>query len=265
MKNKVLMILIDGMRVDGLKACGSPYLSFLEKNCAYTYHARSVFPSITLPCHYSITHSIPPQTHGIINNTFTLNPDCKVNGIFEVASKAGKTCAFFYGWEPLRDIARPGALRFSTYINAYARESGDAALTDACERLLSEDHPDFAFLYMVETDEKGGHDNGWMSEEYLRRIRIAIDCVYRMITRFGEEYHIVLLADHGGHDRGHGSDLPEDMTIPMFFSGKGFAAGEIQGESLSLLDIAPTIADILGVGKEKDWQGKSFFNGNKIC
>ncbi|MBR2616848.1 MAG: alkaline phosphatase family protein, partial [Clostridia bacterium] len=115
MNNKVLMILIDGMRVDGLKSCGSPHLSFLEQRCAYTYHARSVYPSITLPCHYSITHSVPPSTHGIMNNTFTLNSDCKVEGIFEAATKAGKSCAFFYGWEPLRDIARPKALRFSTY------------------------------------------------------------------------------------------------------------------------------------------------------
>ncbi len=265
MQNKVLMILIDGMRVDGLKACGSPHLSFLEKHCAYTYNARSVFPSITLPCHYSITHSVLPEQHGIYNNTFTLNPDCKVEGIFEKASKAGKSCALFYGWEPLRDIIRPGALRFSTYINAYARESGDTALADACERLLTEDKPDFAFLYLVETDEKGGHDNGWMSAEYLRRIRIALDCVYRMITRFGEEYHIILLADHGGHGHGHGSDLAEDMTVPMFFYGKEYQAGELQGVTLSLLDIAPTIADILGLEKDEQWQGKSFFDGAKEC
>ena len=32
---------------------------------------------------------------------------------------------------------------------------------------------DFIFLYLVETDESG-HDYGWMSEQYLERIRRAV-------------------------------------------------------------------------------------------
>ena len=41
--------------------------------------------------------------------------------------------------------------------------------------LCKKEYPASAFLYMVETDEKGGHDNGWVSEEYLKRKSIAID------------------------------------------------------------------------------------------
>ena len=33
-------------------------------------------------------------------------------------------------------------------------------------------------------------------------------------------------ADHGGHDRTHGTDSPEDMTIPFIIKGKDFKAGE---------------------------------------
>ena len=44
----------------------------------------------------------------------------------------------FYGWEPLRDIASPGSLKFATYINAYMQESGDTLLTDEAERLMGE-------------------------------------------------------------------------------------------------------------------------------
>ena len=160
----------------------------------------------------------------------------------------------FYGWQPLRDIAMPWTLRFSTYINAYMRESCDTVLTDEAIRNIEEDHPDFVFLYMVETDEKGGHDNGWMSEEYLRRISIAIGNVKRVIERFGDEYSVIIMADHGGHDRCHGTTMPEDMTIPLFFYGKEFEPGEIT-KQLSLLDIAPTIAKIMGVEPEREWEG----------
>ena len=101
---------------------------------------------------------------------------------------------------------------------------------------------------MVETDEKGGHDNGWMSGEYLRRISIAIDNVKRVIETFGNEYSVIIMADHGGHDRTHGSTLPEDMIVPFFFYGPAFGKGkEIDG--ISLLDIVPTIAKIMEIEK----------------
>ena len=256
MEKKALLISIDGMRPDGLKQCGNPYLSELEKSCAYTYSGHSVKPSVTFPCHFSMTHSVTPERHGILTNTYV--PQVRpFKGIFEAVKDARGVSAMFYGWEPLRDIAKPGALKFSTYINAYMVESSDTALTDECEKILTEHKPDFVFLYMVETDEKGGHDNGWMSDEYLRRISTAIDNVKRMIERFGDEYRVIIMADHGGHERSHGTELPEDMTVPFFFRGPEFNVGEIENREVSLLDIAPTIAALLGIPFEPEWEGIS--------
>ena len=255
MENKVILISIDGMRPDGLRACGNPYVKELEGRAYYTYAARSVEPSVTFPCHFSMAHSVSPQRHGILTNIYV--PEVRpVRGIFEKIKDAGGICAMFYGWEPLRDICRPGALKFATYINAYMQESGDTALTDVCERTIDERRPDLVFLYMVETDEKGGHDSGWMSEEYLRRISVAIDNVKRIVDRFGDEYSVIVMADHGGHDRTHGTSLPEDMTVPIFIMGDGFS-GQTRLEGGSILDIAPTVADILGVEPSEFWEGKS--------
>ena len=255
MKNKVILISIDGMRSDGLKACGNPYVGKLEEMCTYTYTGQSMNPSVTFPCHFSMTHSVTPQRHGILTNTYV--PQVRpVMGIFEKIKNAGGVSAMFYGWEPLRDIASPGALKFSTYINAYMKESSDTVLTDEAISVIGENKPDFAFLYMVETDEKGGHDNGWMSDEYLRRISIAIDNVKRVIDTFGDEYSVIVMADHGGHDRSHGSTLPEDMIIPFFFYGSEFLGGK-EVEGISLLDIAPTIAHLMSIEPEKEWEGNS--------
>lgn len=255
MKKKVILISIDGMRPDGLFASGNPYREELERIAAYTYRGRSVTPSVTLPCHFSMAHSVTPMRHGILTNTYV--PEVRpVDGIFEKVKQAGGVSAMFYGWEPLRDIARPGSLKLATYVNAYMVESSDTALTDAALSVIAEHKPDFAFLYMVETDEKGGHDNGWMSAEYLRRISVAIDNVQRVVEAFGEEYSIILMADHGGHDRTHGTALPEDMTVPFFFIGEDFTPGELAGE-VSLLDIAPTIAAVLGISPDPAWEGRS--------
>ena len=255
MMNKVILISIDGMRPDGMKKCGNPYVEELEKMCTYTYSGQSMNPSVTFPCHFSMTHSVTPQRHGILTNTYL--PQVRpVMGIFEKVKNVGGVSAMFYGWEPLRDIALPGTLKFSTYINAYMKESSDTVLTDEALRVIAENKPDFAFLYMVETDEKGGHDNGWMSEEYLRRISIAIENVKRVIDTFGDEYTVIVMADHGGHDRTHGTTLPEDMTVPFFFYGPRFIKGKETG-GLSLLDIAPTIAALMDIEPEKEWEGHS--------
>ena len=111
---------------------------------------------------------------------------------------------------------------------------------------------------MVETDEKGGHDSGWMTEKYLRRISIAIDNVKRVIEKFGDKYSVVIMADHGGHDRSHGTTMSEDMTVPFFFYGKDFQAGELS-QPVSLLEIAPTIVKIMGIDTDSDWDGKAIF------
>lgn len=255
MDKKVILISIDGMRPDGLQKCGNPYVKEMEKLCSYTYNGSSCVPSVTFPCHFSMAHSVIPQRHGLLTNTYV--PQVRpIKGIFERIADMGGINAMYYGWEPLRDIVLPGALKYATYINAYTEESSDTALTDAAIERIEKCKPDFVFLYMVETDEKGGHDNGWMSEEYLRRISIAIGNVKRVIEKFGDEYSVILMADHGGHDRSHGSEMPEDMTIPFFFYGKDFEAGKVL-ENVSLLEIAPTIAKVMGIPAVEDWDGHS--------
>lgn len=255
MENKVILISIDGMRPDGVTGCGNPYVNELMKIGSFTLNARTVFPSVTLPCHMSMFHSVTPERHGITTNIY-MPPVRPIDSLFRVISKAGGVSAMYYGWEPLRDVSTPGLLKAAEYINAYSFEHTDAMLTDSALRYIQKAKPDFVFLYMVETDEKGGHDNGWMSAEYLDVINRAIDNVKRVVEEVGDEYTVIVTADHGGHDRAHGTDMPEDMTIPMFFCGKEFEAGkELSG--ISILDLAPTIADIMKLSMPREWEGKS--------
>ena len=255
MNNKVILISIDGMRPDGLLKCKNSYVDELKKIASYTFDARTVFPSVTLPCHMSMFHSVPPERHGTTTNTYV--PQVRsINGLFEQLKNAGKISAMYYGWEPLRDVSRPGSLMESGYINAYSFEHTDAMLTDRALDYIALAKPDFVFLYMVETDEKGGHDNGWMSDAYLDYINCAVSNVKRVIEETKGEYTVIVTADHGGHDRSHGSSIDEDMTIPMFFYGSQFVSGK-EFSNVTILDIAPTIADIIGVSPAKEWEGKS--------
>ncbi len=253
---KAILISIDAMRPDGFLACGNPFAKTLMELGAYTLKAKSVFPSKTLPCHMSMFHSVPPQRHGITTNQF-IPFSHPLESLFDKIKAAGGISAMYYGWEPLRDVSAPLTLAYSTFIRARQDDDTDRALTDCALERIRKCRPDFVFLYLVETDEKGGHDNGWMSEAYLGYISTAIDQVKRVWEEFGEEYSIVVTADHGGHDRAHGTDLPEDMTIPMFFIGNAFQCGEERSDEISLLDLAPTIADLMEIPKSSDWEGRS--------
>jgi len=255
MKNKVILISIDGMRPDGVQACGNPFVEELKKIGSYTFDARTVFPSVTLPCHMSMFHSVPPERHGITTNVYMpmVRP---VKGLFEKLKEGGSKNAMYYGWEPLRDIMRPGSTRNSDFIWAYSEDFTDGLLTERLINYLENHELDFAFLYMVETDEKGGHDHGWMTPEYLECISKAIGNVKRVIEAHGDEFTVIVTADHGGHARAHGTEMSEDMTIPMFFVGPQFTPGK-ELHDVSILDLAPTVAEIMGIEREPEWEGKS--------
>ena len=255
MKRKVILISIDGMRPDGFLQCGNPFIEELMRRGAYTLEGASMDPPVTLPCHMSIFHSTSPQRHGVTTNTYVpmVRP---FNGLFEQISNAGGRSAMYYGWEPLRDVSRPGSLKHAEFIWSYSAEHTDRLLAEAAINYIEKMKPDFAFLYMVETDQKGGHDNGWMSAPYLQRIHDALNNVKEVLEKFGDEYTVILTTDHGGHDRIHGVNMPEDMVIPMFFIGPEFEPGE-KLSGISLLDIAPTIADVMGVPAAREWEGRS--------
>ena len=250
---RVIVILIDGMRPDALTGCGSGWTQSLLDGAAYDLAARTVFPSVTLPCHMSLFHSVDPDRHGVTTNTYT--PQVRpIDGLCERLNQAEKKCAFFYTWEELRDLSRPESLARALLINLHKVTESDKAITEAAVEYIRSDQPDFTFLYLGETDEVG-HDHGWMGPEYMACVRTALDCVRQVREAFPES-DIILLADHGGHARGHGSEMPEDMTIPIVLSGPSFEKGA-RLEGLSIKDIAPTVCDLLGATPAREWEGKA--------
>lgn len=64
MAERVILILADGMRPDALTSCGHPFVEKMKEMATYTLGARTVIPSITLPCHVSLFHSVDPARHG---------------------------------------------------------------------------------------------------------------------------------------------------------------------------------------------------------
>ena len=255
MKNKVLLILIDGLRPDAIAQCEHPFLREFLKSCTYTLHGRSVMPSITLPCHMSLFHSVTPDRHGVLDNTY-LRPSHRIDGLFDVLAQQKQQCNFFYTWSELRDLCRPGSLAREELCNYYTfGAQADCEMCDRTLRALREEAPDFIFYYTGHTDETA-HKFGWMGPEYLKAVDLASANVEKLVAALPEEYSIVLTADHGGHARTHGLDIPEDMTIPIALYGPQWEKGR-ELDCIRLIDLAPTITAMLGCEPCPDWDGVS--------
>ncbi len=253
-KKKVLLILVDGMRPD--KLAEIPYVQKMQAEGTSTLAARTVMPSVTLPCHMSLFHSVPTDRHGITTNTYTpmVRP---LNGICEQLYLHKKKCGMCLGWEQLKDLSMPGVLYRSDFMagSKIGYERVNHELTTRALEFIREDGLDFIFLYLGWVD-LAGHNSGWLSEDYYTAVKGSWDEIERITEQLPEDYVVIVTADHGGHDRGHGADQDSDMIIPLFFKGEGIPAG-VTLENAGIMDIAPTIAALVGVEPAEEWEGRN--------
>ncbi len=254
---RVILFMLDGCRPDALEAADAPVMDRLRRQGSWTGQARTVMPSITLPCHTSLFYSAHPEQHGIMTNDWTpLDPP--LPSLIEVINDSGYDTAAFYSWEQLRDMAPPGTLDLSVYRRfspSNAEELGGVAA-----REIARQRPTFAFVYLEATD-AAGHRYGWMSSAYLQAVAQSDAIIGRVIASLDaagelEDTICIVMADHGGHDHGHGTAQAEDMTIPWIVWGTGVRANHIIQQPVHITDVAPTILHLLGIPIPPEWQGQ---------
>ena len=254
MENKVLLILCDGMRPDALEQIQHPFYQQMKREGAYALDATTVMPSVTLPCHMSLFHSVDPSRHGVLTNTYV--PQVRpIAGLCEQLRKFEKTCTMFYNWEELKDLTRPDSMMHTAYHSGHilGYEAACVESTRAAEAFIQKYQPDFTFLYLGLPDALG-HGEGWMTQGYLDSLTYCWNCIEEICGTLPENYTVIVTADHGGHERTHGTELPEDMLIPVLMKGPDFRGGRVLA-NVNIKDIAPTVTNLLGVPANHDWEG----------
>lgn len=251
----VVYISIDGVRPDAIEQAHTPTFDWLMQQGSYSFEARSVMPSITLPCHMSIFHSVPPERHNVLSNIYTpmVRP---VAGLVEVLTQAGKRSASFFSWEPLRDLSRPSSLSLS-HFSAYENDPDQSDVRVISKALphLKTGEFDFYFLYLGSVDEVG-HLSGWMSPAYMQQVEHIDHLIGQVLATLPPKARVLIHSDHGGHDRMHGTDKDEDMRIPWFLWGEGVKQNQTIETPINLLDSAPTLCHLLAVQPDKLWEGR---------
>jgi len=245
------------MRPDAMTACDAPVLHRLMAEGAATLSARTVMPSVSLPCHTSMLRGVDVPRHGITTNTFM--PLARpVPSLMDAARAAGLRVGTFYNWGELRDLAEPRSPDVAYGLRDVTSSRSDEQIALAVEEHLATWEFDFLFVYFGWTD-MAGHNHGWMSRPYLDAVENADRCIGTVVAAVkaqGRDPVVLVLADHGGHQRAHGLDIPEDMTIPWILCGPGVKRGHVIRSPVMIYDTCPTLASLLGVPRAKEWDGR---------
>jgi predicted AlkP superfamily pyrophosphatase or phosphodiesterase len=263
MNRKFILIIIDGCRPDGIAQAHTPHIDSLWQAGAYTWTAQSVVPSVSLPAHSSMFRSVPPQKHGIGADNIYRPSAAAFPSFVDVAKKVGKHTAMFYDWEELRDLSAPGSLNTSYCRFAVWGQDNSTHIAQTGAQYIAAEQPDLCVIYMGDTD-IAGHMYGWMSPEYLAVIAQADRAIQLILkaldaAQLRDQYVLLVQADHGGHDKGHGSDIPEDINIPWILNGPGVKRNHALQSSVSICDTAATIAHVLGVNRPQVWDGQPIY------
>jgi predicted AlkP superfamily pyrophosphatase or phosphodiesterase len=256
----VILVSIDGLRPDAIAKFEATTLNRLIQEGGYTLSASTIFPSKTLPSHTSMLTGQPPGIHHVSwNNKLSLNrKDLRVPTVFGVLRSKGFVTAAFFSKAKFSTLQQRDDLDYSEAPGGWwGRWSADRVVRDV-EAYLAAERPNLLFVHFSDTD-SAGHDAGWMSAKYGKALQ-AIDASVAKILAAAERTFgpdnltMIITADHGGHDRNHGSQDPRDITIPWIAWGRATRPGPLTG-NLKTMDTASTILWLFQVPEPTDWAG----------
>ncbi len=249
-----------------------PTVKALIAEGSYSWTAQTIVPSSTLPSHTSMVTGVTMQKHGVTwNDKFREEEGfVKVPTIFELAKKAGLKTAMVVSKSKLKQFAKPGTLDAEEYVRGDALEVAKVAV-----KVIEQVKPNLMLVHFADPD-SAGHGYGWGNEkegvppsqeflESLQKCDKATGEIVNALKRNGQwqQALVIVTADHGGHNKTHGSSDPEDVNIPWIAAG-GLAArnGELKRQ-IKTMDTAATALAALGIKVPNDWDGKPIWEALK--
>lgn len=275
--HSVVLVTLDTTRADALGAFGgtrgvTPVLDSLAAESMLFTNAHTVAP-LTLPAHASMLTGLYPPRHGVRGNgPARLTADADT--LAERASRAGFQTAAFVG-----SLALDRDYGISQGYGAWGQPQGDdervvgqisdrtadEVLLEARAWLAQRDHrrPFFLWVHLFDP-----HAPYAAAPEFLARAGdhpyyAEVASMDRELGHFVEDLradgffdngHLLVVGDHGegldehGEDT-HGQHLWEStLRVPMFLRLPGAQrAGEVRSEFTSVVDVAPTLGEAMGL------------------
>ena len=287
----VIVISIDTLRSDHLPAYGyrgveTPHLDRFAADAVLFERAYSHYP-MTLPSHASLLTGRLPPGHGVRDNRGFALAEAPPT-LSETLAGAGYRTAGFVSTAVLRRQTGIGR-GFATYddtVQGGVRESlrifpqRDGARTiEAAERWLDSrgaGAPFLLFLHLYEPhtpyEAPEPHRSRWPLpyDAEIARVDELLGGFFERLAAAGlyDPSLIVLLSDHGEGLGDHGETehglllYREALQVPLLIKLPGRArAGERVRVEVGLVDVMPTVLDLLGVPAPDGLDGRALFDG----
>lgn len=258
MAERVLVVSIDGLAPRFITPRVMPSLCSLAMAGASCFSARTVVPPLTVPAHASMFHGVAPDTHGLVDNA-PVPPRCAAPSFLAAARATGLSTASVVCWPPMDQLIEPQASTYRVSLDAGYDPHDDDVVAGETIDLLRRYRPDVTLTYLVGTD-LAGHAVGWGSDEYLAAAARIDALLADLIDAAGPDSAVVVTTDHGGFERGHFEAIDEILETFVIVRSRRIAPASMWTDA-SILDIAPTVADLAGVdlagGAAPSWSGRS--------
>jgi predicted AlkP superfamily pyrophosphatase or phosphodiesterase len=252
----VVLVSFDGGKPSVMQASAMPNLKRLIREGAHSWQAQTIVPPVTLPSHTSMLTGVGPDKHKVLWNDW--EPErgmVAMPTIHSLATKERLKSAMFVGKSKFIHLFIPDSMDVFSY-PAY----GALQVARTAAEYIQTERPNLVFVHFADSDGTG-HQYGWGSEQQKRAFADedrALGILLDGVRRGGllRDSVFLLSADHGGHEKSHGLDIPDDREIPWIAWGKGIARGKVLSSPISTFDTAATALHLLGTPIPSHFDGK---------
>ena len=261
-KNKVIMIICDGTRVDASYQEFGYVNNLCDNNLGVKGISICDSPSVSKTNYATLCTGVPAIIHGITSN-LVLGKSKMERNIFRELNENNKTTAvvgssWFYDLYGKDDKYNyivhkelnndPGEfINFGRFHSDDVPESIDSTVEGLAHNFQVSDHliykyiPDFLLIHLLSPD-KIGHEKG-IGREYRAEINMIDGILGAILPRWLDMgYNIIVTSDHGmDSNKNHGGVKCEVMETPFYvLSKKGWKPNL---DNMKHIDVAPLIIE----------------------
>jgi hypothetical protein len=254
---RVVFVLIDALRADtAANPAVMPVLDQLrQQGVAATGHSRP--PSFSEPGYaVLLTGAWPELSDGpAVNLDYEDIPAFTQDNLFSAAHRAGlKTAVSGYYW--FEKLIPQSAVDHSFYTPGEDR-TADRAVVDAALPWLADPDIQLVLIHIDQVDYAGHHEGGPLAPAWNAAARRTDDLLAEIVAQLDLSQDTLLVtSDHGQIDAGgHGGDDPVTLVEPFVLAGAGVKPGSYG--DVQMVDIAPTLATLLGANLPASTQGRA--------